>query len=67
VIVVGSTVTPRAMQEIKMFLPKEIGVLFVVADSSEKAEPKFSEISGMKIFTIQEIQDLPGLMGRFVR
>jgi uncharacterized protein (DUF58 family) len=67
VIVVGSTVTPRAMQEIKMFLPKEIGVLFVVADSSEKAEPKFSEINGMKIFTIQEIQDLPGLMGRFVR
>lgn len=67
VIVVGSTITPRAMQEIKMFLPNNIGVLFVVADGSPEAEPKFSEVNGMKIFTIQEVQDLPGLMGRFIR
>lgn len=67
VIVVGSTITPRAMQEIKMFLPNNIGVLFVVADSSPDAEPKFTEVNGMKIFTIQEVQDLPGLMGRFIR
>jgi hypothetical protein len=67
VIIVGSTVTPRQMQEIKMYLPSNIGILFIVADGSEKSEPKFAEISGMKIFTIQEIQDLPGLMGRFTR
>jgi hypothetical protein len=67
VIVVGSTITPRAMQEIKMFLPSNIGVLFVVADSSPDAEPKFAEVNGIKIFTIQEVQDLPGLMGRFIR
>lgn len=67
IIVVGSTVTPRLMQEIKMFLPNNIGILFVVADSSPDAEPKFAEVNGMKIFTIQEIQDLPGLMGRFIR
>jgi hypothetical protein len=67
IIVVGSTITPRAMQEIKMFLPKSIGILFVVADSTPDAEPKFAEVNGIKIFTIQEIQDLPGLMGRFIR
>lgn len=67
VIVVGSTITTKKMQEIKMILPNNIGILFVIADTSEKAEPKFSEVLGMKSFTIQEIQDLPGLMGRFIR
>jgi uncharacterized protein (DUF58 family) len=67
IIVVGSTITTEQMQRIKMYLPVNVGILFVVVDSTDKAEPRFAEINGMKIFTIQEIQDLPGLMGRFIK
>lgn len=67
VIVVGSTFSATSMQQVKLYLPSNVGILFVSVDSSAKAQPTFKEISGMKIFTIQEIQDLPGLMGRFIK
>jgi uncharacterized protein (DUF58 family) len=67
IIMTGSKLEPKAMQEIKLALPSGVGILFVVSDTSADAEPRFAEISGMKVFTITEIQDLPGLMGRFVR
>jgi hypothetical protein len=67
VLVVGSTFTPRDMQQVKMTLPNNIGILFVIADGRNDAEPKFFEMNGMKVLTIQVIEDLVGLMGRFVR
>jgi hypothetical protein len=67
VLVVGSTFTPRDMQQVKMTLPNNIGILFVIADGRADAEPKFFELNGMKVLTIQVIEDLPGLMGRFIR
>jgi hypothetical protein len=67
IIITGSKLNPRAMQEIKVALPSGVGILFVVTDTSREAQPRFAEISGMKVFTLTEIQDMPGLMGRFVR
>lgn len=67
VIVVGSPITPMAMKEIEFNLPKNIGILFVVANTASSASPRFSQIQNIKTFTIQAIQDLGGLMGRFTQ
>lgn len=67
VIVVGSTFTPKDMQKIKMTLPNNIGILFVIADSDPDSNPRFFETNGMKALAIQVIEDLPGLMGRFIK
>lgn len=65
VIVTGSGLTARQLQEVRSVLPNNIGVAFVTADGREDAKPKFFKANTIDVLNIQEIQDLPGLLGRY--
>ena len=65
VVVVGSSYTARELQRIRSVLPENIGVLFVTADGRDEATPKYYKASSIDVLNIQEIQDLPGLLGRY--
>lgn len=65
IIVTGSGLTQRQLQEARSVLPNNIGVAFVTADGREDAKPKFFKASTIDVLNIQEIQDLPGLLGRY--
>ena len=65
VIVTGSGLTQRQLQEVRSVLPNNIGVAFVTADGREDAKPKFFKANTIDVLNIQEIQDLPGLLGRY--
>jgi hypothetical protein len=53
------------LQEVRSVLPNNIGVAFVTADGREDAKPKFFKANTIDVLNIQEIQDLPGLLGRY--
>ncbi|MEN9603480.1 MAG: hypothetical protein RLZZ06_328 [Actinomycetota bacterium] len=65
VVVTGSGLTARQLQEARSVLPNNIGVAFVTADGREDAKPKFFKANTIDVLNIQEIQDLPGLLGRY--
>lgn len=65
VIVVGSTYTSRQLQEIRSVMPNNIGVLFVTTDAKPDSKPKYFKANTVDVLNIQEIQDLPGLLGRY--
>lgn len=65
VIVTGSGLTQRQLQEVRSTLPNNIGVAFVTSDGREDAKPKFFKANTIDVLNIQEIQDLPGLLGRY--
>ena len=65
VVVTGSGLTARQLQEVRSVLPNNIGVAFVTADGREDAKPRFFKANTIDVLNIQEIQDLPGLLGRY--
>lgn len=65
IIVTGSNVETRQMQRIRQVLPNNIGVAFVQANARSDSKPKFFRASTIDVLNIQEIQDLPGLLGRY--
>jgi uncharacterized protein (DUF58 family) len=65
IIVTGSGLTARQLQEARSTLPNNIGVAFVTADGRPDAKPKFFKANTIDVLNIQEIQDLPGLLGRY--
>lgn len=65
IIVTGSGLTQRQLQEARSTLPNNIGVAFVTSDGREDAKPKFFKANTIDVLNIQEIQDLPGLLGRY--
>lgn len=65
IIVTGSGLSARALQEVRSVLPNNIGVAFVTADGRDDAKPKFFKANTIDVLNIQEIQDLPGLLGRY--
>lgn len=64
-VVTGSVLTTRQLQEIRSVLPSNIGVAFVTADGTDDAKPRFFKANNIDVLNIQEIQDLPGLLGRY--
>lgn len=65
VVVTGSGLTARQLQEVRSVLPNNIGVAFVTADGRDDAKPRFFKANTIDVLNIQEIQDLPGLLGRY--
>ena len=65
IVVVGSSLTQRQLMEIRSTLPNDIGVVFVQVDHTEKASPKYSQLDNFGIISIQEIEDLGGLLSRY--
>ena len=65
IIVCGSTVEPRELQRMRSRLPSNIGVMAVSINPS--AEPSFKTFQGIDVLTIAVLDDLAGLLGRFVR
>lgn len=65
IIVCGSTISPRELQRMRSRLPNNIGVMAVCVNPAE--EPSFKTFQGIDVMTIAVLDDLPGLLGRFVR
>lgn len=59
----GSSVTPQALQRMRLQLPSDIGVVAVLADPHH--EPNFRALPGVGVMTVAILDDLRALLSRY--